>query len=379
LRYTECDEALHLHDAVRPEEIRLAVTLKDVAKLAGTSTAAASAALNGRGKSSTRVSARTRERIYAAAAQLGYVSNPIAKSLATGRTGVLGLMLPYEDAFVDQNPFCTTLVAGIMREVLAHHYNLMLYTATSGMPVDSAAMMIDSRVDGLLLVIPPDDSSVFLKCETRNIPYVSVLRTPRPGAHTVNCDDFHGGYLATHHLIGLGHRRIAHFVGNPAVNTTHLRLSGYRKALEEAGIAPDPSLEIPSGFLRLPGYEAARSLLSRPPYDIPTAIFACNDLCAAGAIQALTEGGASVPGDVAVVGYDDTLFCTVIQPPLTSVRMPIEEMGARAARMLMSQIEREELAETQPVLPVSLTIRQSCGASSANVNPETRSSRSVLQ
>jgi LacI family transcriptional regulator len=266
-----------------------------------------------------------------------------------------------------------------MREVLAHHYNLMLYTATSGMPVDSAAMMVDSRVDGLLLVIPPDDSSIFLKCETRNIPYVSVLRTPQEGTYTVNCDDLHGGYLATRHLIDLGHRRIAHFVGNPAVNTTHARLAGYRQALTEAGIAPNPAWEIPSGFLRLPGYDAAKSMISHSRSEVPTAIFACNDLCAAGAIQALTEAGVRVPGEVAVVGYDDTVFCTVIQPPLTSVRMPIEEMGARAARMLMSQIEREGVADTQPVLPVSLTIRQSCGASSANVNRTTESSRSVLQ
>jgi len=357
----------------------MAVTLKDVAKLAGTSSAAVSAALNGNTSSSTRVSSATRERIYAAAAQIGYVSNPIAKSLATGKTGVLGLMLPYEDAFIDQNPFCTTLMAGIMREVLAHHYNLMLYTATSGMPVDRAAMLVDSRVDGLLLVIPPDDSAVFLKCEKRNIPFVSVVRTPSEGALTVNSDDYTGGLLATRHLINLGHRRIAHMIGNPLVSTTAPRLKGYRDALNEAGIAPDSSLEIPSGFLRSPGYEAAGRLMERGSSKMPTAIFACNDLCAAGAIQALTDSGVSVPNDVAIVGYDDTLFCTVTQPPLTSVRMPIEEMGAMSARMLMAKIEGDFLGDPQPVLPVSLTIRQSCGASSANVATEAPSSRSVLQ
>jgi LacI family transcriptional regulator len=353
--------------------------LKDVAKLAGTSSAAASAALNPGGTSSTRVSERTRERIYAAAAQLGYVSNPIAKSLATGRTGVIGLMLPYEDAFIDQNPFCATLVAGIIREVLVHHYNLMLYTATSGMPVDSAAMLVDSRVDGLLLVIPPEDSAVFLKCEKRGIPYVSVLRKAQSGVLTVNSDDFKGGYLATKHLIDLGHRRIAHLVGNPDVSTTQARLDGYRSALQDAGLDRDSRLEIPSGFLRLPGYESVNSLLARPNFDFPTAIFACNDLCAAGAIQALTEAGKSVPSDVSVVGYDDTAFCSVIQPPLTSVRMPIEEMGATAARMLMARIERKALTDTQPVLPVSLTIRQSSGAVRAEVPCETQPSHPFLQ
>ena len=357
----------------------MAITLRDVAKLAGTSAAAASAALNGGAGKSTRVGPATRERIYAAAAQLGYVSNPIAKSLATGKTRVLGLMLPYEDAFIDQNPFCTNLMAGIIREVLAHHYNLMLYTATSGMPVDRAAMLVDSRVDGLLLVTPPDDSAVFLKCERRNIPYVSVLRRPQPGTLSVNSDDYTGGLLATRHLIGLGHRRIAHLTGNPAVSTTSLRQKGYRDALSEAGLPHDPHLEIPSGFLRLPGYFAGQALLDRPAWQMPTAIFACNDLCAAGAIQAFIEAGVSIPGDVAVVGYDDTLFCTVLQPPLTSVRMPIEEMGAIAARMLVAKIEHQEIGDPQPLLPVSLTIRQSCGASGANVTTGAHSSRPVLQ
>jgi LacI family transcriptional regulator len=357
----------------------LAVTLRDVAKLAGTSTAAASAALNGGTGKSTRVGPITRARINAAAAQLGYVSNPIAKSLATGKTRVLGLMLPYEDAFIDQNPFCTNLMAGIMREVLAHHYNLMLYTATSGMPVDRAAMLVDSRVDGLLLVTPPDDSAIFLKCDRRNIPYVSVIRNPQPGTLAVNSDDYAGGLLATRHLIALGHRRIAHLVGNPAVSTTSLRQKGYRDALAEAGIRHDPHLEIPSGFLRAPGYWAGQAILDRPVWQKPTAIFACNDLCAAGAIQALGEAGISIPNDIAIVGYDDTLFCTVLQPPLTSVHMPIEEMGVLAARMLVARIEHREVGDPQPLLPVSLTIRQSCGASSANVTAEPRTARQVLQ
>src|SRR5450432_1720236 len=128
------DKAVHQPIASRA----MAITIRDVAKLAGTSVSAVSAALNGTTGSTIRLSEATRERIYAAAAQLGYVSNPIAKSLATGKTKVIGLMLPYADAFVDQNPFCAQVMNGIMREVVHRHYNLMLYTATSGMPPDRA-------------------------------------------------------------------------------------------------------------------------------------------------------------------------------------------------------------------------------------------------
>ena len=110
----------------------MAVTIRDVAKLSGTSVTAVSATLNGSTGGTIRVGESTRERIYAAAAQLGYVSNPIAKSLASGKTKVIGLMLPYADAFVDHNPFCNQVMSGIMREVVHRHYNLMLYTATSG-------------------------------------------------------------------------------------------------------------------------------------------------------------------------------------------------------------------------------------------------------
>jgi len=356
----------------------LAITLKDVAKLAGTSMAAASTTLSGTSGKSTRVSRETRERIHAAAAQLGYVSNPIAKSLATGKTGVLGLMLPYEDAFIDQNPFCTTLISGIIHEAFGRGFNIMLYGATSGMSTNQAAMLVDSRVDGVLVVMPSEDTPIFLKCERQHIPHVSVLRNPQPGALTVNADDLAGGRLATEHLISLGHRRIVHLVGHPTVNTTEPRLAGYRQALAKAGIPNDPMLEIPAGFDRMDGYRGVEEMFARFPKDgLPTAIFACNDLSAAGAVQALAEAGLSVPGDVAIVGFDDTRFCEATQPPLTSVRMPIEEMGALAARMLISKIANMEIAEPQALLPISLTIRQSCGASRATDSPA--SPRAVLQ
>src|SRR5476651_773069 len=158
----------------------MATTIRDVAKLAGTSVTAVSATLNGSTGGTIRVGQATRERIYAAAAQTGYVSNPIAKSLATGKTKVIGLMLPYADAFVDHNPFCNQVMSGIMREVIHRHYNLMLYTATSGFQLRRAAMYVHSRIEGLLLVMPPADSSIFLKCCKRGIPFVSILHNPTP-------------------------------------------------------------------------------------------------------------------------------------------------------------------------------------------------------
>ncbi len=357
----------------------MAVTIRDVAKLAGTSITAVSAALNNSSGSTIRVSQATRERIYDAAAQLGYVSNPIAKSLATGKTKVLGLMLPYADAFVDQNPFCNQVMSGIMREVVHRHYNLMLYTATSGIQKDGVAMLVDSRIEGLLLVMPPEDSAVFLKCKKRNIPYVSILDRPIEGSLSVNSDDYTGGRMAAEHLVKLGHKRIAHLMGSQDVSTSQPRERGFRDVLDESGIEVHEELIVQSGFDWRLGMDSTQALLERGLKSIPTAIFAANDLCAEGAIRAIRASGLSVPDDIAVVGYDDTWYATLTQPPLTTVHMPIEEMGEMAARLLIARLEGDDSMDPQPVLPVSLTIRNSCGANLAPFVDGTPSSPTIRQ
>ncbi len=347
----------------------MAVTIKEVAKLAGTSAAAVSATLNGSRSKNIRVGQVTRERIYAAAAQLGYLSNPVARSLATGKSKVIGVMLPYVEAFTDHNPFCAQVTNGILQEVVRRHYNLMLYTG-AWMNGAQSAMMVDSRVDGVILVLPQPDSPVFLKCESRHIPYVSILRDQLAGTWTVNSDDYEGGRLATDHLIRQGHRRIAHFLGDDNVSTTIPRMEGYKAALRAAQMPIDSSLIFKAGFDWRGGYASAQALLSMPNGTRPTAIFAANDLCAEGAMRAFREAGRSIPEDLAIVGYDDTWFATMTQPTLTSVRMPIEEMGALAVQMLVDRVEGRDVPEHHPVLPVSLTVRASCGAKRAETPPD---------
>jgi len=345
----------------------MSVTIRDVAKLAGTSISAVSVALNGKVNSTIRISPATRDKIYAAAAQLGYVSNPVARSLATGRTKVVGLMLPYADAFFDQNPFCSQVMLGVMGEVVHSHYNLMLYTATEGIAPYQTAMLIDARIEGLVLVMPPDNGSVFSKCQRRGIPYVSVLHNPEPGDWCVNSDDYMGGRLAAEHLIKLGHKKVVHLKGSDDVTTSLPRMKGFLDTFEAAGIDLGDDCIVPSGFDWKFGYQSMQDILRDRAGNLPTAIFAANDLCAEGAIRAIREAGLSVPGDFAIVGYDDTWYSTMTQPPLTTVHMPIVEMGRLAADLLIKRLEKEEPAETQVVLPVSLTVRESCGASRAPV------------
>ena len=139
-------------------------------------------------------------------------------------------------------------------------------------------------------------------------------------------------------------------------------------ALEEAGHPITQDLVIEAGFSFAAGYAAMRTLLNRPSAQLPTAIFAANDLCADGAMRAMREFGLDVPKDMAVVGYDDTWFAAMTHPPLTSVHMPIAEMGETAAAMLIDRLEGKELGHTQPILPVSLTIRASCGGCAASLS-----------
>lgn len=340
----------------------MAITIRDVAKLAGTSVSAVSATLNGKGNTTIRVGPDTRSRIIAAASQLGYVSNAIAKSLATGRTGVLGVTLPYADAFVDQNPFCMTIMRGIMSAAISRHQNVMLYTATEGMPDSKVAMMIDSRVDGLVLVMPGENSPILTKLQHRNIPFVSILTKPAAGVWTVNSNDYEGAKIATEHLIELGHRRIVHLVGEPGVITTIPRTLGFNDAISNAGISGTESYMVQASFDWKQGREATLRIFTESGTDKPTAIFAANDLCAQGVLAALRELRLRVPRDVAVVGYDDTALSQTTHPPLTSVHMGVEEMGTLAVRMLIDRIEGREVPDPQPVLPVRLTIRESCGA-----------------
>jgi len=341
----------------------MAVTIRDVAKLAGTSISAVSAVLNGGGRHNIRVSEATRERIRAAAAQLGYSPNPLAQGLVTGKTGVLGLVFPYSRAFTDRNPFCTEIMSGVFEGVVSRRYNLMLHTAVGEdwNHADQNALL-DPRVDGLILVIPPAHSPVVARCDRTKFPCISIVCQPdSPDSYAINADDFGGGRLATEHLLSRGHRRIAHLVGTPGVASTEPRRRGYLAALESAGIELDETLMVPAGFHRHGGYEGMKFLLRLPPHQRPTAVFAANDLCAEGALQALHEQGIRVPEEIALVGFDDSWVATMTQPPLTSVHMPIFEMGMLATQMLIELVEGREVAERQPILPVSLVVRQSSG------------------
>lgn len=343
------------------------VTMSDIAARAGTTESVVSVTLNGAKSKTMRVGAATRARVLQAAEELGYKRDPRASALATGRNYVIGVMLPHSHSFAVPDPFYSLVTAGVASAAKSRGYNLMLYTAVAEEEGDRAAAQIDRRIDGLILVMPPDGTPIVEECHRQGIATVALLQNPDIAPLTVNSDDYEGGRLATQHLLDLGHRRIAHLLGRPDIHTSSARYRAYVDTLLAAGIFPDPDLVAAGGFDHAIGRNATRGLLNLSAEKRPTAIFAANDLSARGAMDAIEEAGLRVPDDISVVGYDDTWYASLTYPPLTSVCMNIDAMGQRAAELLISQIEGQ-IREGHPVLPVSLTVRHSSGPASIPCN-----------
>ncbi len=348
----------------------MAVTIRDVAKLAGTSTAAVSAVLSGSSRTNIRVSEVTRARIIAAARELGFTPNPLARGLVTGKTRVLGAVFPYLSTLIYQNPFCMKVLSGVTEELIRQRYNLMFHTALGDdwTRADPNALL-DRRVDGLLLFAPPLGSPLIERCLESRFPAVAIVHPANPqGLPSVNAEDYTGGKLAAEHLLALGHRRLAHFTGDPHGAASVPRRLGFTETLEQAGVAIRPEWVIEAGFDWKDGYAAAERLFALPRDQRPTAVFAANDLCASGLLRYAREHGIQVPEEVAVVGFDDTWFAERTDPPLTSIHVPLYTMGILAADLLISLIEGREIKQRHATLPVALKVRASTVGASEPVS-----------
>ena len=217
----------------------MAATIRDVADLAGTSVSAVSAVISVNRNHNIRVGIKTRARILEAAEQLGYRPNPLAKSLVTGKTGVLGLRcFPTRKPLQMETHSPQAIMSGVFEEVVRERYNVMLHTSVGNeWSLDDRNLQMDPRVDGMLFVIPPIRGGIIDRCRKARFPYVALVADVADAdVYAVNADDLRGGRIAVEHLVKSGHRRIAHLVGDPKVATTELRRRGYLSAMEEAGI-----------------------------------------------------------------------------------------------------------------------------------------------
>lgn len=327
----------------------MGLTIHDIARLLGVSPSTVSRALSGKG----RVSQATRERIRKVAEELGYQPNALARALATRATFAVGVVIHERHLPLDERSFYGVILATIESEVALHGYHVVFATMRDHLV---PRCIQEGRVDGVVFLgtdIPPEG----VREVNAKMPVVLVDHH-LPGVVSVVGDNVGGGKRAVQHLLDHGHSRIAFVAETLADPSFRERFEGYKEGLHEHGLPlrkrwvieggrrPDSDRRAMERFLRLP--------------TLPTAIFAANDFMAVGAIRALIEAGFGVPGDVAVVGFDDGALATVVQPSLTTVRVPRVEMGKVAAQALLELLRGEEVPLLS-VLPTPLTVRASCG------------------
>lgn len=328
-------------------------TLADVALAAGVSSATASRVLNG----SPRVRPSTRRQVEEAMARLGYARNRAAKGTKPQSTGSVALVVCEEGSRIFSDPFFPQLIWGISQVLDSGGLQLVLLMVRSaGDQVAAARYLCSGHVDGALFVSMHAQRPFDL--EGLGVPVVLVGR-PFSGGETlsyVDADNRGGAECAVRHLIAGGRASVATVAGPPDMVPGLDRLAGYRSAVVEAGIS-DPHLVMHGDFSQMSGQHALGRLLDRRPRL--DAVFAASDLMAIGVLRALRRSGRRVPDDVAVAGFGDSPLARLTGPPLTTVRQPVDEMGARAARELLALIAQTADGPSHIVLPTELVRRES--------------------
>lgn len=337
----------------------------DVARAVGLSRTTVSYVLNNR--QDVSIPESTRKRVMKAATELGYRPNNVARSLVSGRTSIIGTIVP-----VLEDSFTAEVVNGIQEECERHQYRVLLAYSRNDPDTEreQAHLLVENRAEGLICY--PGYRSLtktdrwLAEMLKHRIPCVIVdEHTSRLPVDYVVSDDRQGAITAVAHLIGLGHRRIAHLSAAGHGTPARERLEGYRKALVTAGLEVKEELIVGHSFDPASVAPAMEKLLSLSP--LPTALFAANDYLAAAAIEVLSCRSLRVPEDMAVVGFSNFRLAEYLR--LTTVRRSPREMGRRAAGRLFAQLANPDLRAEGIVIPTELVIRQSCGAALLKSRP----------
>jgi DNA-binding LacI/PurR family transcriptional regulator len=330
-------------------------TLEQVAARAGVGRGTVSRVING----SPRVSEETRALVEAAVAELGYIPNRAARALAGNRTDAVALVVPEpEDRFFAE-PYFSEMVSGVGAALADTEMQLLLTLAGNDRERKTLAQYLAAhRVDGVLLVSMHAGDPLPDLLEQLSIPVViSGRRSAGETLAAVDSDNFGGAREAVAHLAARGRRTVATIAGPLDVYGAERRLDGYRSAVAGAGLDTDPGLTAVADFTEQGGRLAMRALLeARPDLD---AVFAASDVMASGARHVLRESGRRIPDDVALVGFDDSAVARHMDPALTSVRQPTEEMGRTMAGVLLQEIAQPSPERPQIVLPTELVVRDS--------------------
>jgi LacI family transcriptional regulator len=328
-------------------------TLEEIAKRAKVSRSTVSRVIN----NDPRVSAETRRRVLAVVKQLNYHPNLAARSLAAGRTRILGLVIPERVTGLFSDPYFPILIQGITAACNAHDHSVMLWLAEPEYERRMISQILhNGLIDGVIMASMLVDDSLTSSLIKSHLPFILVGRHPtNPRVNYVDVDNINSARELVAYLIEKGYRRIATITGPLNMIAGIDRLEGYKRALRDAGMTIDPSLIVTGDFSEHSGYVRMQELIPLKP----DAVFVASDAMALGALRAMRTAGLRVPHDIALAGFDDIPLAERADPPLTTVHQPIYQAGFTATEALIELITQPSNQPRHIILPTQLVVRAS--------------------
>ncbi len=328
--------------------------MRDVARLAQVSTATVSRVIN----SPDSVRGKTRKKVLRAMKMCNYKYNALARGFATKKSNTIGLIIPNIN-----NPVFAESTLGVQE--YADEKQIKVILGNTSYKVSQEESLIkalrESQVDGLIITTTNPKGEIIKTLITEKIPFVLLFSTVKGGpVSVVGVDNYRGGYIATEHLISLGHNRIGMIAGSFSVtDRSYHRWHGYRQCLKDHGIPYNKNLLVQTGYSLSGGRDSIKQLLNQELS--PSAVFCSNDYIALGAIKGAREAGLSLPEDLSIVGFDDMPTASYMVPALTTIRQPAYDMGKRACELLLQKMENPGKPE-QHMMETKLVVRESTAA-----------------
>jgi len=330
------------------------LTLEDIARLSNVSRSTVSRVVNG----DEKVREETRQRVLEVIQQQNYQPNQAARRLAAGRTDTFGLVIPAGAGATFSDPYFSQVIQGVSNTCNQQDYSLMLWLSD----LEHERRILrhlanDNLMDGVVVSFTLANDPIVEMLSRGQLPFVIIGHHPNLAINSVDIDHLEAAQLATRHLLGHGYRRIATISGPSTQIAGQDRLQGFKQALDEVNLF-DGELVVEGDFTEAGGYAAMQQLLARQPQ----AIFAANDMMAAGAYRVIYEAGLKIPEDIAIIGFDDLPIAAQLSPPLTTIRQPLQRLGRMAVERLIDLLREPQTPPRQVTLAPELIIRQSCSS-----------------
>ena len=332
------------------------MNIEEIAKISGVSRSTVSRVIN----NDARVRAETRQRVQEVINRLGFQPNAMARSLAGGKSHILGLVIPVGVSALFVDPYFPLLIQGVSSACNAREYSVVLWLAE---PEYERRMMREilhnGLVSGVIVASMVFNDPIVQALAESDIPFILVGRHPHDERVSyVDVDNLNSAHEAVSHLLRLGRKRVATITGPQNMVVGKDRYQGYLDAIRSGGLVVDPNLVAEGDFSDMGGYFSMKGLL---PFH-PDAVFAASDIMAVGAMRAINEAGLRIPGDVAVIGFDDLPLAAHTNPPLTTIRQPAIRTGVVTTEVLIEMVEHPVSQPRRIVLPTELVIRSTCGS-----------------